>query len=238
MLLKAFKSLILALSFTTISYSQDDLFPMKGNYIYYDFEEETSNTKHCIKHYSSSLDSTGQINSSAGELALAVQQKCKNLNELKVTLVGLKNTQVMIRFTPSMTKGCTGEISTPTGLMLILPTGTQLLEDNLLFSLVTIGKFKVSSQSISATIKVVFKSNNKYSLTFSNFQITYSGTQGSKYVTEVVNLEDVYKSLRSDPNNRMYDKGMKSMKEIDDLVRGCARIYSQELKRVYEIDEL
>lgn len=232
-----FRSVILAVLFVSplIASSQDDLFPMKGNYIYYDFEEETNNTKHCIKYYSSALDSLGQPNTSASEFVIAVMKKCMNLNELKVTLGGLKNTDIKFMVNPSLSKDCAGEIKSPNAFTLKLPTGTQILEDNILFSLLTVGKFKVSGQSISATVKVVFKSGNKYSLVFTNFQITYFGTQGTKVVNETLNLEDVYKNLK---NSRMYDKGKKSMQEIDELVKACAKIYSQELKRIYEIDEL
>jgi hypothetical protein len=194
-----------------------------------------------LKYYSSSVDSANQIIQGASELALTVRMKAQNLNEMKVTLVGLKNTLVTFAVNPSLTimTGCTGEIKSPNGLLLSLPAGTQLLEESLLFSLVTIGKFKVSGQSISATVKVVFKSDNKYSLVFTNFQITYYGTQGTKVVTEMLNLEDVYKNLKNgDPNSKMYDRGMKSMKEIDELVKACARIYSEQLKRVYETNEL
>lgn len=218
-----------------IASSQDDLFPMKGDYIYYDFEEQTHNTKHCIKYYSSVYDSLGQSNSSASEFVIAVMKKCMNLNELKVTFRGLKNTDIKFMINPSLTKDCIGELNSPNGFTLKLPTGTQILENNILFSLLTIGKFKVYGQLISATVKVVFKSDTKYSLVFTNFQITYYGTQGTKAVNETLNLEEVCKNLK---NSRMYDKGKKSIQEIDKLVKACAKVYSQELKRIYEIDEL
>ncbi|AEA44306.1 hypothetical protein [Fluviicola taffensis] len=232
--------LLAYISALTTAHSQD-LFPMKGDYIYYDFEEETHNTKHCLKYYSSQLDSANQYNQGASELMTAVRSKAQNLNELKVTLVGLKNTTVNFTASPSLAKmtSCIGEIKNPASLLLGLPTGAQLLEESLLFSLSSVGKFKVSGQYITATVKVVFKSDNKYSLVFTNFQITYIGTQGLKAVTEVLNLEEVYKSLKNgDSRSKMYNRGMKSMKEIDDLVKSCARIYSQELKRIYEIDDL
>ena len=36
----------------------------------------------------------------------------------------------------------------------------------------------------------------------------------------------------------MYDKGIESMIEIDKIVKECAKIFSQEFKRIYEIDDL
>lgn len=223
-----------------IGFAQDDLFPLKGSYIYYEFEEETDNTKHCIKHYSAMLDSTGQQNASAMEFMMNVQKKCQNLNEMKVTLVGLKNTMVNMTVQPAMNYSCTGDIKSPSGFILTLPTGAQLLENNLLFSLFTVGKFKVSSQMITAVVKVEFEADNKYSLIFTNFKIKYTGTKGTKFITEELDLEEVYSALQENgkQNGKMYDKSMKSMKEINEIIKSCAKIYSNELKRTYEIDEL
>lgn len=223
-----------------IGFAQDDLFPMKGSYIYYEFEEETDNTKHCIKHYLSGLDSTGQVNASAIEFKANVQKKCQNLNEIKSTLVGLKHTTVNMAIQLAVNYSCTGEIETPHGFYITLPTGAKLLENNLLFSLFTVGKFKVLSQNITAVVKVEFEADNKYSLIFTNFKIKYTGTKGTKYITEELDLEEVYSALQENgkQNGKMYDKSMKSMKEIDEIIKSCAKIFSKELKRTYEIDEL
>lgn len=232
--------LLLCLIQSSLSFAQVDLFPMKGDYIYYEFEEETKNTEHCIMHYSCMIDSTMKSNPSAMELMMNVMKKAQNLNEMRVTLVGLKNTSVNFAIQPTTSYSCTGEIKSPSGFYLTLPTGAQLLESNLLFSLFTIGKFKVSSQMITATIKVEFKSKNKYSLIFTNFKIKYNGTQGTKIVTEELDLEEVYKTLqeKGKQDDKMYDKSMQSMKELDEIIKSCAQIYSKELKRTYEIDEL
>jgi hypothetical protein len=220
---------------------QEDFFSMKGSYIYYNFDEVTNNTKHCIMHYSSYMDSSGQINASSTELMVNVQKKCQNLNEIKLTLVGLKETMVNFMVPTQMTANvsCTGEISSGT-FFLTLPTGAILLENNLLFSLFTAGKFKVSGQMITATVKVKFESKNKYSLIISNFKIKYIGTQGTKLITEEINLEEVYTALQEKGklDGKMYDKCMTSMRELDKIIKSCAKIYSEELKRTYEIDEL
>jgi hypothetical protein len=151
--------LLILLLQSTIIFSQDDLFPMKGDYIYYEFNEKTNNTDHCIAYYSTSLDSTHKANPTAVEFMTNVTKKASNLNEMKLTLVGLKNTFVTLSIRPRMTGDCSGENKIPNGLMLKLPTGAMLLEDNLLFSLITSGKFKVYEQSISATVKVKFISD-------------------------------------------------------------------------------
>jgi hypothetical protein len=186
------------------------------------------------------VDSTMKMNPVATELMQNVTKKCQNLNEMKVTLVGLKNTMVMMMVQPAMSYSCTGEIKSPNSFFLTLPVGAHLLEGNLLFSLFTIGKFKVSSQQITATVKLEFKSENEYSLIFTNFKIKYTGTQGTKVITEELDLEDVYKVLKEKgkQDDKMYTKSMESMKEIDEIIRGCAKIYQKELKRTYELDEL
>ena len=232
--------LLLTLIRSTMFFAQDVVFPMKGDYIYYEFAEQTNNTKHCIRHYSCLMDSTKKYNPSARELMMNVKGKCDNLNEMKVTLVGLKNTSLFMQINPTTDYSCMGEIKTPNGFNLQLPAGTQLLENNLLFSLFTFGKFKVGIQKITATIKVVFEADNKYSLIFTNFKITYFGSQGTKIIQEELDLEEVYKTLqeKGKQDNKMYDRGIESMKELDQIIKSCANIYSKELKRTYEIDEL
>jgi hypothetical protein len=65
------KTLLLLLLFqTSLLFAQDDLFPIKGDYIYYEFEEETKNTEHCIMHYSCMIDSTMKSNPSTMEAAM------------------------------------------------------------------------------------------------------------------------------------------------------------------------
>lgn len=232
--------LLILLLQSTIIFSQDDLFPMKGDYIYYEFNEKTNNTDHCIAYYSDIIDSTHKHNNTSIEFMTNVLKKVSNMNELKFTLTGLKNVQVIFGIEPAELTDCTEEIKTPNGLKLTLPTGAMLLEDNLLFSLITSGKFKVYQQSIAATVKVKFISDNEYSLIFTNFKINYIGTKGSSAITEELDLEEVYKTLqeKGKQNDKMYDKAMETMKELDEIVKGCAKIYSEELKRTYQLDEL
>lgn len=233
--------LLLNLVFAGSIFAQLDLFPMNGEYIYYEFAENTNNKEHCIRHYSCMTDSTMKMqNPSAMELMQNVRAKCRNLNEQKITLVGLKNTKVSMSIIPTNNYSCSGEIKTPDGFHAVLPVEAQLLESNLLFSLLTFGKFKVSSQMITATIKLEFKSNNEYSLIFTNFKINYTGTQGTKVVSEVIDLEEIYKTLqeKGKQNDKMYEKSMKTMQELDSIIKACAELYSKELKRTYELDEL
>lgn len=84
---------ITLITFSLISlfvFSQDDMFPMKGSYIYYSFNEETSNTKHCLGHDFSYVDESGNTNPSAMELNSAVLKKGTNLNENRLSLSGKK----------------------------------------------------------------------------------------------------------------------------------------------------
>ena len=230
------KILFLFILIFNISFSQDTIFPFKGKYIFYSYEEKAENVKHCLKYYLSSLDSLNQNNGSSTELMLSLKNKSRNLNSIS------KGKQVIFDVNPILTNwtGCVGEVKNANGLLITLPTGTQWLEENLLFSLLTVGKFKISSQSITATVKVSFTSRNTYNLSFSNFKITYGGIKGSEYITQELNLEDVYSNIKNNKgqNDKMYDKGIESMIEIDKIVKECAKIFSQEFKRIYEIDDL
>lgn len=239
---------ITLITFSLISlfvFSQDDIFPMKGSYIYYSFKEETSNTKHCLGHYFSYVDESGNTNPSAMELNSAVLKKGTNLNENRLSLSGLNNRNTSVTFTVPFTNtfSCTDDKKAPVGLNLKLPSGVRLLEKNILFSLLTSKNLKITAQWITATVKIEFESTNKYNLIFTNFTVHYQGTQGPlnmKLATEELDLEDIYNTLNSKgkQNGKMYDKSMETMREVDRLVNACAEIFSKELKRTYEVDEL
>lgn len=222
-------------------FSQQNIFPIKGDYIYYEFSEQTNNSRYCLTHYSSMLDSNGQHNPSAMNFMTNVTSKCQNINNTEIKLTGLKNTLVtfFVQASASLPHSCGGEIGTPSSLTMILPTAASLLEGNLLFSLFTSGKFKVSSQIITASTKVKFDSWNKYTLIFYNIRVKYFGTKGNKAVSEEINMEDLYSlTQKNESSNRMYNKGITTMVEVDRIIRACAKTYSEELKRVYELDEL
>lgn len=234
-------TIILFLSlFSTTAFCQTDSLPMKGNYVYYEFNEKTSNTKHCIAYYSTATDSTGAPNRSAVQFGANVSKKTLNLNKNQLSLTGLKNTTIMFTVPVGTSRKCKGEMNGAGSIMMTLPTGGSLLEYNFLYSLFTIGKFKVSSQVISATVNIKFISDNEYTLVFTNFVITYAGHKGGEFVQEVLNIEDIYKSLQTDgkQDGKMYDKAMESITDLDTIVKALAKIYSEELKRTYELDEL
>jgi hypothetical protein len=223
--------------------AQNEIFPMKGDYIYYKFSEKTDNKKNCIRLYSSLINSKGEYNTSAEEFLSNVSEKCLNLNSMKFTLIGVKNTQVS--FIPPIAHdsyfSCTGDIkSEGEAFTLSLPLEIQFLEQNLLFKLLNSDKFKVSSQEITASLKLEFDSENSYSLIFTNFKIIYGGMQGNTSKNEVLNLETILNTLQEKGNldDKMYANEMQSIQELDKIIKQCAKIYSDELKRTYEIDEL
>jgi hypothetical protein len=59
-------------------------------------------------------------------------------------------------------------------------------------------------------------------------------------ITEEINLEEVYSALQEKGklDGKIYDKCKTSLRELDNIIKSCAKIYSEELKRTYEIDEL
>ena len=238
----------LALMIAMVSaYGQDTLsgFPMKGSYIYYQFDESTANKKYCIKHYSNQYEN-GQMNTSASEFAQNVQKKAQNLDKLKLNLfstTGVSKTTVTFLIYSSQVNSdsCVGEVSMPLALQLTIPVQNQLFEDVVIFALCTSGKFKISGQMITATVKVKFKDKNNYSLIFTNFKIVYMGMKGlNTMIKEELSLEDIYNEIQKNGSqkDKMYTKGKNTMKEIDSFVKACAKIYQDELKRIYEIDEL
>ena len=220
--------------------SAQDILPMKSDVVYYSFKHTTENTKKCMKDYVL-YNMNGEGMGTTAEVAQNVQKKASNMNELKVTLGGIKNT--VVTFAPgtgvnSDPESCSGEHKLPNSLQLTLPVKTQLLESNLLFSLMTSGKFKVSGQMVTATLKVRFTDKNNYEIIFTNFIITYTGIKGTSLITESIDLGEVQKKISSGDNAKMYDNSKKSLEDIDAIVKACAELYAKELKKAYELDEL
>ena len=163
------------------------------------------------------------------------------MNEAKVTLGGIKDTRVT--FAPGFAlynkKGsCSGEHKLAKSLRITLPVKTKLLESSVLFSLMTSGKFKVSSQFVTATLIVKFIDKNNYEIIFTNFTVNYTGMKGVRVITEEIDLEDIQKSIMANDKSKMYAKSKQSIEDIDAIVNACAKLYSKELKKAYELDEL
>jgi hypothetical protein len=220
--------------------------PMKGSFIYYSFNETMSNEKHCLKYFSTGIDKNGTF-STPPNFMENVRNQIQNLNKTSYKLSG-RIEQTMVLFTPSFYAGdfsntnlenhCKGEAAGD--FSLILPVeNTSLLEGYLFFELATRKKFKIATQSIHAVPKIIWTSDNQYSLVFTQFRIKYMGREGSTMKQEEASLEEIYEALKkNESNKKMYDNGMETMLEIDRIVKECARIYSQELKKAIEFDEL
>jgi hypothetical protein len=123
-------------------------------------------------------------------------------------------------------------------LKLTLPTGASLLEGNLLFELITFKKFKIYSETVDATIKLELAENNSYTLTFTNFLITYSGTESGAFKTVTLDLEDVYNEIKQKQSldGKMYDKSAKNLMEIDKFVHVVDELFYTELDKVIRMD--
>ena len=197
------------------------VFPMKGNFICYSFPHTMSNTKNDLKHYLSFTDSENSdfyTNFGAKSMSFAFSFSFIN-----------KKTQCFI--IPPLI-GENGSIE------LTLPTGSNLLESNLYFQLLTIKKFKVSSESVTATLKLELNGKNGYTLTFTNFLITFGGMQGGAFKIETLDLENVYNEIKANKklDNKMYDKSAKNLKEIDDFVKKIDELFYKELDKVIQMD--
>jgi hypothetical protein len=235
------KALLVYFVFCTFSlYSQKDLFPMKGDFIYYEFKETTSNKNRCIKQYFCMYDSTETLAlfQPAYELQNNVKTKCRDLN--KYSISGQNPIVLFPALMGSKANDCLGEIPSPSSLCIILPGEVSFLESTLLGSLLNSNKLKVLSQQIKASIKIKFYSKNEYSISFTNFKITYSGKKGNEILNETLDLEAVYKTLleKGKQSDKMYDRSLEAFTELDNMIKFIAKTYSDELKRIYQIDEL
>lgn len=242
--MKTFYTFLLVISMISMFGQQSDFsFPMKGDYIYYQFDDTTQNSKYCIKHYSNYSENSQQ-NTTAIEFQQSILKKTQNLNELKLDVWGGDLNVTSVNFNPPMSttvtddQKCIGECSGGS-LIINLPVGNPILPEPLLFSLMTIGKFKIGGQLIQATVKIRFTGDNSYSLIFTKFSIKYSGTKGLSVVTEDVDLEKIYTTLQQNKkDDKMYAKSSKTLMEIDRIVKALAGIYQKELRKAYEVDEL
>lgn len=194
------------------------VFPMKGDFIHYSLSHTMSNTKNDLKHYLTFGNSDFYNNFIAKSTSLAF-----SFSAFK------KQTQCNI-ITPMV--GVNGN------LILTLPTGVSLLDGNLLFELITFKKFKISGESVDATIKLELSENNSYTLIFTNFLITYHGMEGGAFKTVTLDLEDVYNEIKQKQSldGKIYDRSAKNLMEINKFVHIVDELFYTELDKVIRMD--
>jgi hypothetical protein len=225
---------------TFTMFAQEDFsFPMKGDFIYYEFKETMGNSKRCLKQYFSIYDTTKALTlfQPAYDLQRNVQLKCRELNKFTVSGQNPKiNFEAPIG---SNANDCLGDLGSG-GLYIILPGDISFLESSLLYSLLNSDKLKVYSQMIVPSMKIKFYSKNEYSIIFTNIKITYTGQKGKETLNETLDLETVYKTLleKGKQNDKMYDRSVEALSELDKIIKFIAKTYSEEIKKIYQIDEL
>jgi hypothetical protein len=194
-------------------------FPMKGDFIYYNLEHSMSNSKHDVNYYLNFNNSDFYQNFIT-----------KSINNFSFKFSASKAALKCFISPPLI-----GENGT---LNVNLPVGFNLLESNLLYSLITIKKFKITSERIDATIKLEVNSENSYSLIFTNFLITYGGNEGGASKFETLDLEEVYNELKNKQtlDNKMYDKTAKNLQDVDRLVKEIDALFFKELDKVIRMD--
>ena len=217
-------------------YSQKDLLPIKGDFIYYEFKEKTSNKKHFIKNYFVAGET-------AGNLSVNIQRRVMDLN--KISIGGGDPT---VQFEPPIGMpsydgkllDCKEDIRSLEGLTVGLSSESSWLKNIFFLTRVNEDKLKVTGQAITAVVKLKFYSDNEYSLILTDFKIGYSGTKGKSIVTETLNLDDVYKSVqeKGKQDDKLYDRASESFVELDNMIKEISKIYSEELKRAIQLDEL
>ena len=192
-------------------------FPMKGDFIYYDFKHTTNNINHDLNFYFVMEQSDFYDNFIT-----------KSVNNLSTNAFS-KGTQVMVG---APVPGEHGELE------IHLPAGVALLDQNLLFALVTWKKFKVKETLVSAKVKLVINNKNSYSLIFTNFLITYYGWEGKNWKSETLDLELVIGELKKNGKmeGKMYDKTNKNMLEIDRIVKSIDELFATELTKAIKMD--
>lgn len=235
------KALLAFFVLSTFSlFAQEDLFPMKGDFIYYEFKETTSNKNRCIKQYFCMHDgNTVELFQPSTDLKNSIDTKCRELN--KYSISG-QNPEVEFE-SPlgDFVKDCIVDLNAPFSTLLIgFPAEVPFLEKTLLGSLLNSNKLKVISLGIIASMKIKFYSKNEYSIIFTNFKISYFGKKGNDILEETLDLETVYKTLleKGKQNDKMYDRSLEAFTELDNMIKFIAKTYSDELKRIYQIDEL
>jgi hypothetical protein len=194
------------------------VFPMKGDFIHYSLSHTMSNTKHDLKHY----------------LTFENSDFCKNFMQKKA-LIEFSNSSNKKQIDCNIPLPIVGQNGT---LVLDLPTGVSLLEGNLLFQILTIKKFKINSEVVSATVKLEINGENGYTLIFTNFVIGYSGYQGGAEKIEILNLEDIYNQIKRNQSSegKMYDKTVKNIMEIDKVINQIDELFHTELDKVIRMD--
>lgn len=196
------------------------VFPMKGDFIYYSLSHTMSNTKHDLKYYFNRDNSNFYKN---------FMKKSAD-NALSGSFLNFKGYTMFVMNPPVI--GGNG------WMKLTFQSGKHLVEDHLLFKLLTIKKFKVSSQDIEATLKLEFNGDSSYTLCFTNFVITYYGNEGGVFKRETIDLEAVYNEIKQKQSldGKMYDKSAKNLIEIDKFVNEIDKLFYTELDKVIRMD--
>jgi hypothetical protein len=218
--------------------------PIKGNYIFFDFREKTSNTKRPILDYFSVSDN---------KKGASLFQNClpKYMEFYKFSWNNnLFSSRLKSDFTGILAQNCfldhQGEIvMTPGYLQIMLSPQSNFLDNSGLGLLLNINKKKIVSHHIKADMILKVHSNNEYSLIFTNFkyhtQYIRGGAFSGEVGSDIINVEELLTIINDKENKyRKTEKetAQKYIEFIDKLTKGIASVFQAELKRMYEIDEL
>jgi len=224
--------------------SQVNSLPIKGNYIFFDFREKTSNTKRPILDYFSVSDN---------KKGASLFQNClpKYMEFYKFSWNNnLFSSRLKSDFTGILAQNCfldhQGEIvMTPGYLQIMLSPQSNFLDNSGLGLLLNINKKKIVSHHIKADMILKVHSNNEYSLIFTNFkyhtQYIRGGAFSGEVGSDIINVEELLTIINDKENKyRKTEKetAQKYIEFIDKLTKGIASVFQAELKRMYEIDEL
>jgi hypothetical protein len=221
---------------------QQTILPMKGKYIFIEFREKTNNTKRPILDYFS-VANEGKGNS--------LYQNClpKYMEFYKFSWnTNIFSSKLKSDFTRIMASHCfldnNGEIHLPGYMQIMLSPQSNFLDNSGLGLLLNMSKKKIISHHINADMILEVHSNNEYSLIITNFKYftqyikgSFSGESGSN----VINVEELINVVNDKENKyRKTEKetAQKYIEFIEKLTKGIAKVFQEELKRMYEIDEL
>lgn len=214
---------------------QETVLPMKGKYIFYEFKEKTENTKRPILEY---LSQTGKGNA----LNINCGPRYREFSKISYGILKTDVSSVMVSNPLLDEKGEAGII--PGMFLIVLSPKSNLLDNSGLGVLLNLKKKKLISQGISADIVLKVHSDKEYSLIITNFKYntTYmKGTLSAESGTEVINVEELMTVINDKENKYRkteIETAQKYIDFIDNLANGVAKIFHEELTRLYEIDEL
>jgi hypothetical protein len=197
--------------------------PLKNGMVYYTFFNKIDNNKKCLKNYSDQL--RGKCMMKSLELSTEKSKPFYGKNySFSVS------PPFMLRpINPNSVSTCI-DTATLGALQIIFPTNNPTI------MLYNFNKQKLISQSIRATMEIVFLTKSEYILKIKGFTLVQTTMSGTKSLIKEYELGELYQKYLSNPKKTKAETNLYN--DINIFVNETDRIIRESFNEIYKTDEL